>query len=379
MFRFYHTYDLNSEIEKELLRATHLVQILIDEYDLFVISKALFMALDREVNVEIVIISANQNKSMKLVNLCKRLIDQEVLIYWKMDTTLFTKEDYFAIFDKQYLICRTKQADFEKPENLLRSKNDYFNGVAQTSQRINLLSGEIDIGFTVNRTIVNYGGTIRLKWETKNAHEIVIYPNGWVVDSQGVKSFSIAEDTKFTLEAKNKDKSARKSLFVRVIKESEIDFGVEVYDPVIKDYIVIQAASTDESLFAAYLNQKIKLTWNITMIGKLTESQLGKLPLVAKHEFILNQNENFLFTFKSLNGTQLKKISFHCFYDEIFFKEYSQDESEQKSNKQSEKESVKSSTPEITRIKEPSGGQKWRSFFVDFRKKLFNIFNKKNN
>ena len=74
MSRFYHTYDLNSEIEKELLRASHLAQILIDQFDLFVISKALFRALENEINIEIIIISNNQNKSMKLVNLCKRLL-----------------------------------------------------------------------------------------------------------------------------------------------------------------------------------------------------------------------------------------------------------------------------------------------------------------
>ena len=110
MFRFYHTFDLNSEIEKELLRASHLAQILIDEIDLFMLSKTLFKAIDNGVFIEIVIVSESNNKSMKLVNLCKRLIDQEVSIYWKLDEKLFTKKDFFAIFDKQYLISsRPKQ------------------------------------------------------------------------------------------------------------------------------------------------------------------------------------------------------------------------------------------------------------------------------
>ena len=99
MFRFYHTFDLNSEIEKELLRASHLAQILIDEIDLFMLSKTLFKAIDNGVFIEIVIVSESNNKSMKLVNLCKRLIDQEVSIYWKLDEKLLTKKDFFAIFD----------------------------------------------------------------------------------------------------------------------------------------------------------------------------------------------------------------------------------------------------------------------------------------
>ena len=163
MSRFYHTYDLNSEVEKELLRASHLAQILIDEFDLFVISKALFRALDREINIEIIIISNTQNKSMKLVNLCKRLIDQEVSIFWKMDSELFTKEDYFAIFDKEYLICNAEQAEFEYPETLLRSKNDYFNDMNVTETRINeqIATGSIEI--IDNQVILTDKGKAMLK------------------------------------------------------------------------------------------------------------------------------------------------------------------------------------------------------------------------
>lgn len=362
MSRFYHTYDLNSEIEKELLRASHLAQILIDEFDLFVISKALFRALDRDINIEIVIISNTQNKSMKLVNLCKRLIDQEVSIYWKMDHTLFTKEDYFAIFDKEYLICGTEQAEFEYPETLLRSKNDYFNGIAHGAQKINLLSGDIEIDFSVDRSIVFSGESITLNWKIKNAHEIVIHPAQWDVEPQGIKIIQINEDTKFTIEGKNKDQSSRKSLFVRVIKENDIDIDVDVFDPIIKDFIAIQTASIEEGLYAAYFNQKIKLTWNIPMIGKFSESRLGKLPLVGSHEFELNENEIFLFTFKSINRTQVKKISFHCFDDESFFQEEQNDESE----------------PEKTTSEEPIRSQNWISLFVGSCVKLFNIFNKKN-
>lgn len=362
MSRFYHTFDLNSEIEKELLRASHLAQILIDEFDLFVISKALFRALDREINIEIVIISNTQNKSMKLVNLCKRLIDQEVSIYWKMDSDLFTKEDYFAIFDKEYLICGSEQADFEYPETMLRTKNDYFNGIAHSAQRINLLSGDIEIDFTVDKSIVFSRETITLSWQTKNAHEVVIHPAEWSLSTQGIKIIQITEDTKFTIEAKNKDQASRKSIFVRVIKENDIDIDVDVYDPIIKEFIAIQPTSNGEGLYAAYLNQKIKLNWNIPMIGKFSESQMGKLPLVGSHEFELNENVTFLFTFKSINRVQTRKISFHCFHDESFFEE----------------ESVIEPEPEKTVSVKPSLTQNRFTLFINSCVKLFNIFNKKN-
>lgn len=362
MSRFYQTFDLNSEIEKELLRASYLAQIVIDEFDLFVISKALFEALNQEINIEIIIISNSQKKSMKLVNLCKRLIDLEASIYWEINDLLFTKEDYFAIFDKEYLVCGSKQSDYENPETLLRTKNDFFNGLAHSSQAINLLSGDIEIEFNVDKSIVFSNGSITLKWETKNVHQIIIYPHGWEVEAQGTKTIKINEDIKFTLEGKNKDKSLRKSVFVRVVKENDIDFDVDVYDPILKDFIAIQPTLTEQGLFAAYLNQRIKLTWNIPIMGKLSESNLGKLPLEGSHEFILNQNETFMFTFKSINKTQTKKMSFQCFYDESLFEEDME-------------EGLKTEKPPK---KESLNLQKCRSYLLSFGVKLFNIFKKKN-
>ena len=67
MFRSYTTYDLISELEKELLRDHRVVQLMIDEYDLFLLSRVLFEAIENELSIEIVVISTNHKKSMKLV------------------------------------------------------------------------------------------------------------------------------------------------------------------------------------------------------------------------------------------------------------------------------------------------------------------------
>ena len=59
MFRFYNTNDLISELEKELLRDHRIVQLMLDEYDLFLISKALFEAVENGISVEIVVVSTS--------------------------------------------------------------------------------------------------------------------------------------------------------------------------------------------------------------------------------------------------------------------------------------------------------------------------------
>lgn len=321
MFRFYYTYDLISELEKELLRDHRIVQLIIDEYDLFLVSKALFEAIDNGLSVEIVVISTSHKKSMKLVNLCKRLIDLNVQIFWKVDKNLFVKEDYFGIFDKEYLISKREQPNFDDAEGLIRFKNDFFNGLALDSKKLSMFDGDIQIEFESDRSIIYPKELITLKWEVFNAHEVEINPLNRKFDAKGVEEVLVEEDTKFTLTAKNKGTIQKKSVFVRVLKIKEIHFDVEVLDPVIQEYIAISSSSTEEERYAVYLGQKVKISWNIKMLGKLLESRMGNLPLSGFHEFEILKDTEFSFVFKSLKTTQRKNISLYCFEDSSLFRE----------------------------------------------------------
>ncbi len=316
MFRYYHTLNYASEIEKELARVHYLVQILIDEYDLFLLSKSLLHLLDREVNLEIVIISTTSKKSMKLVNLCKRLVDLGAQIYWKIDKDTFVKEDYYAIFDKQYLICARKHSDFDSAEALLRQKNDFFNSLCIPSSRLRLKSGEIEIQFAAASGIIYSNQDVVLNWDTKNAHEIEIQPEIGMVSASGSKRIKIKSNTQFKITAKNKDHSLKKSLFIRVIENKEIGFVIAAFDSIIKEYVQLSPSSFNESNYAVYFGQKIRIQWDIGMMGKLTEANLGNLPLQAEHEFEISKNKTFIFIFKTMNNSQVKKISFHCFEEE---------------------------------------------------------------
>lgn len=316
MFRYYHTYNYTAEIDKELKRTNYLVQILVDEYDLFLLSKSLLGLLNREVNLEIVIISTTEKKSMKLVNLCKRLIDLNAQIFWKVDKDTFVKEDYFAIFDKQYLICARKQVDFENTETLLRLKNDFFNGFCIPSSKLRLKSGEIEIQFAATSSIIYSNELAVLTWDIKNAHQVTIEPEIGAVGASGTKQFSLKKDTLFKISAKNKDHSSKKSLFIRVIDTKAIDFAVSAFDTHIKEYVQLTPSSQNDSNYAVYYGQKIRIYWDIGLIGKLTEAKLGNLPLQREHEFEISKNETFIFIFKTINNQQVKTINFYCFEDE---------------------------------------------------------------
>ena len=322
MFRFYYSYDLISELEKELQRDHKMIQLMIDEYDLFLLSKFLFKGIDNELIAEIVVVSTNHKKSMKLVNLCKRLIDIGVEIYWKVDKNLFVKEDYFAIFDKEYLVCKQKQEDYENPELLVRSKNDFFNGLTLDSKKFTMFDGDIQIDLELDRSIVYPGEEVRLKWDVKNAHEVELEPLEAKVAESGTKYISIEDDIKFTLVAKNKGGIQKKSVFVRVLRIKEIAFDAEVFDPILQEYIPIHPINEESFDYAVYFGQKVKISWNIKMLGKLLELKLGNLPLVGTYEFENESQTDFNFIFKSITNEQRKHLTFHCFENpEIFKKE----------------------------------------------------------
>jgi len=316
LFRFFQSYNLTSEIEKELGRIEYLAQILIDEYDLYLLAKSIINALERGINIEIVIISTTDKKSMKLVNLCKRLTDMNALIYWKVDKVLFVKEDYFALFDKTFLVCSRKQSEFSGPEKLLRLKNDLFNALTLSAKKLKLKTGDIDIEFNVDKSIVFVNDEVQLSWKIINAHETKITPLLGEVEANGKKTLRIIDTTKFTIEAINKDFQAKKTLLVRVIEEKEIDFYVSVFDPIIKEEISLNSSSITKGAYAIYFDQEVKISWSINMMGKLVETKIGNLPLQGHHSFVAAKDEEFLFTFKTINNTQSKRISFITFHDE---------------------------------------------------------------
>ena len=120
---------------------------------------------------------------MKLVNLCKRLIDLNVQIYWKVDKNLFVKEDYFAIFDKEYLISKREQTSFEDIDGLIRFKNDLFNGLSLDSKKLTMFDGDIQIEFDSDRSIIYPREEVVLRWDVLNAHEVEIEPLNEKFDS----------------------------------------------------------------------------------------------------------------------------------------------------------------------------------------------------
>lgn len=323
MFRYYSTHDIISEINIQIGRFEYSIQILVDGNDLFFLSNSLFNSLDKNIEIEIIIVANNSNKSLRMINLLKRLIDGGVSIYWYNTSDFFNKELFFGIFDKTFLILNTPSEPItENEEEFVRYKNNLFKTIKSESEKVELFSGTIKIEFNSDETIVQKNQTTLLTWNIENAYHVSIEPDIGEVPLLGSAEVKLTNDQSYLLTASNKGFTLSKSVFIKVFETKEIEFEISVFDPIIKNFITIEPSNLHEGHYGVYYGQLVKIYWNFNMIGKFYENKLGNLPLVGFHEFKILENTELGFTLSTLENTQLKTLVFHVFenvqrYDKV--------------------------------------------------------------
>lgn len=322
MFKFYTTYDIISEINIQILRSKYSLQLLIDYNDLFFLSKNLLQISNGNTAIEIIVVSNNDKKSLKFVNLSKRLIDAGVTMYWYKSTVFFNEEESFGVFDKTYVIANINDENLiDNAEEFVRNKDSFFKTILLKSKKIELLSGNIDVDFHANKTIAQRNEKVVLSWNIVNAYHASIDPEIGDISLSGSKTIQILKDQSYVLTAINKESVISKKVYIKVFETKEIEFEISVVDPILKHPIKIESSILNDGHYGVYFGQSVKISWDINMIGKLNENSLGSLPLSGFHEFQILENTTFNFTLNTLNNTQKKKLVFHPFEDaEIYDK-----------------------------------------------------------
>ena len=320
MFKYYTTYDIISEINNQLLKSEYSLQILVDQNDLFFLSENLIKILNKNILIEIVIVSNNDTKSLKTVNLHKRLIDGGVSMYWCKNLSHYNNEQFFAIFDRSYVIGTfDAEKKIENAEEFVRNKNSVFKDIILNSKEIKLLSGNIDVTFNADTTIAEKNELVTLNWNVENAHHAFIKPTVGDIPLTGTTEIKVKDDQSYELTATNKESIVTKKLFIRVLETKEIDFEITVFDPILKKSLKIEPSIVHDGQYGVYFGQSVKISWDINMLGKLHEDSLGKLLLKGYHEFEIVEKTKFIFTFHTLNGSLKKTLLFHTFENlEIF-------------------------------------------------------------
>ena len=86
--------------------------------------------------VEIIIVSNNDKKSLKFVNLSKRLIDAGVTMYWYRSADFFNEEEFFGVFDKTYVIANINAENLiDNAEEFVRLKDSFFKTILLKSKK----------------------------------------------------------------------------------------------------------------------------------------------------------------------------------------------------------------------------------------------------
>ena len=315
MFRYFHTHDFNPEIEKEAIRTSHLIQIYTDEFGFLRLEEPLLNKLKEGVNVELVVISPDKKKSIKLVNLAKRIIDLNGEIFFIHDKKIFDLKDFFGIFDKTYLISKLESKNFISNESLIREKNSFFEILSVKSNLIDLYSGNIDVFFKSDKTVLRKGESFELNWNVDNAHEVSINNDVGIVSNKGSIFKSVDFDTKFELTAKNKDFEIKKSVYIKIFDDDEISIFVKVHDKTLDRLIEVSSirVSKFSESYAVFDGQIVELSWDISTNGRFSESALGDLDLRGSYRFKLDRYKCLIFNYLTVNNKKTKKIEFHGF------------------------------------------------------------------
>ena len=316
MFKTFTSSNFLNDIKKHISRSAFSIELLLSEEDFLFLFDDINSSVDDKKIIEIIICSTSEDKSIRIFNSMKTLIDKGCIIYWNTDLDIQSSGSYFYISDKSIVINKVYYVSEDSEEDQVRYMNDIFNTISENSKLIELSKGNIEINLISNKTIVRRNEIVEINWEVKNADKIFMVPQIEGLLKKGSKKFRLLENTLFELSAENEDFEIKKNLFVRVLKNSKLEVNVRAYDPTIEEYILLEPTYLKKTEnYACFQNQNIKISWDFKNDTKFSEKKLGDLGLVNNLEFKIDSTKEFLFELKSGVDVQKKKVSIIAMYD----------------------------------------------------------------
>lgn len=321
MFKTFTSSNFRKDIKKYIGKSLFSVELLISQEDFLDLYETILVSVEKTKIIEIIICSISENKSIRVFNAMKTLIDKGCIIYWNTDFDIQNNGSFFYISDKSLVINKVYYISEDSEEDQVRYMNDIFNTISENSTLIELSRGNIEINLISNKTIVRRNEIVEINWEVKNADKVFMIPQIEDFLKKGSKKFRLLENTLFELSAENEDFEIKKNLFVRVLKNSKLELNVRAYDPTIEEYILLEPTYLKKTEnYACFQNQNIKISWDFKNDTKFSEEKLGDLGLVNDIEFKINSTKEFVFELKSDDDIQNKKVSIIAMYDPVISK-----------------------------------------------------------
>jgi hypothetical protein len=309
MFKSFFIQNLSIELLKGIKRAKFSIQLVLEDGELLQIANELLETSKKDLQFELIVNSNTPTKSIKITNLLKRLVDAGIEAYWLISDYEKEHINSFGIIDKSFIIAKGEKIKLVTEEEVLNNYTNELNFLLKNSEQISLFEGEIHVEFDVDKPFIYCSEGITLIWKVSNAHSVNISPNIGKVMSQGEQMLFLRENTMFELVAKNNNAMVKRNVFVKVIKDSFITYTVEVFDPIINDYVKLKHQNNTLNKIGVYDGQDLKLSWECNSRGELFEKNLGLLPMQGFHE--CNCDEDLIFKFNFQSATKNETTSFN--------------------------------------------------------------------
>ncbi len=287
--------DLASEINFQIRECNQKAQFVVHGETFITIANNILKAQVGEKFFELVVFIPTGHRIIEVANLLHRIVQGGAKVgVFEMEISTHELEQ-FAIFDSKLLISDKLHKVDGEVYPLLFKKHHEFLQTLEKSQLVRGSSEEIKMKFWANKYFVAKGEEIELSWSIENGNSQRLNPGNFEIQSVGSSRVTIEKDKLFTITSRNTKNKTTLSIFIKCMAEEEFQLTVSVFNRALNDYLKIEPIGPEESSYAVYKGDLIRLDWFGKSAVSLKEGILGKLKNVGYYNFIATENRVFDF------------------------------------------------------------------------------------
>ena len=310
MHRFYTSLNFHNEIIKLLPSIDYSIELLVDENDLVIITKDLYIFLEKNIQADIIICANTNKKSIRVFNVISRLSELGARVFWLVDKKIYNIKSHFLIFDKINVVSRIFYNSENSTEKQVLYFSNIFSNILIKSEIMEPHVKGINAKLFTKTTIIERNDIIEIGWDIKNADIFNITPMIKASEKRGKTSLQLQNDTMFKLRASNKNEQLTKFLFVKVLNNKKINIDVKVFDPIIKKYIYLKPV-TEKTMqkYFCYIGQMVIISWDLDdTTAYVIENKSRKMKVKNDYSFIIDEIKNFQIIFEIKNKKVIETL-----------------------------------------------------------------------
>lgn len=308
---YYFPVGLEKELVKQLDTFQYQAQILVDGRVFLNLSNKIIKAQVVGKYFELIILLPRGYRTLENANLIHRVADAGAKVGILEISAFDTEIEQFAIFDSKLFYSDRQEATAEDLHQFFLKKYNDFESIMNSCKQVSSYADSPKISFSSNKYFVSKGERVTLSWDVKNAHSIFLNPGNKSVDPLGEETLIIEDDCLFTIISKNIKSKTSLSIFIRCLQKEDLRLEISVFNKEVGDYIKIDPTVENESIYAVYQNDLVRVEWICTSRSRLFEAKMGNLKNVGFRDFIVGEISDMNFELQGTEGVFKKTITLY--------------------------------------------------------------------